>query len=107
MTNWYAVNTGINAKDMFGAVAYIESKQDLEALDKEEAHTIISELYPDLSSGQYIKDISKLDWELNSEEYNSKEEFMRELGKVVGSYSNAAYCLGFDGRCSVKDARKL
>lgn len=36
---WYVVRTEINAKDMFGAVAYIESDvEDLHEMDSEKAH---------------------------------------------------------------------
>lgn len=104
---WYYVSTGINSKDMFGGVAYIETGvEDLEKIDKETAHTIVSEVHPEFHSGQYIEKINKMTWELESRKFASEEEFMEELGQVVGTHSNDAYSLAFD-RCSVKDARNL
>lgn len=70
-------------------------------------HTIISEIHPDFESGQYIKNISKLeDWDLRSKEYGSEEEFMMDFGEIVGTSSNDAYSLVF-GRISVKEARRM
>lgn len=105
--SWYYVSTGMNANDMFGGVAYIETGiEDLNEIDEEKAHTIVSEVHPDFQSGQYIEDISKMDWKIDSSTFGSEEEFMQELGEVVGTASNDAYSLVF-GRCSVKEARKL
>lgn len=105
---WYIVRTGINAKDMFGAVAYVESDvADLHEMDDEKAHTIISEIHPDFQCGQYIENISKLEeWDLKSKEYGSKEEFMKDFGEIVGTSSNDSYTLIFD-RISVKEARRM
>lgn len=105
--SWYYVKTGMNAKDMFGGVAYIETGlEDLHEMDAEKAHTIVTEVHPEFQSGQYIDQISKLEWEIDSNRFGSKEEFMEELGEVVGTASNDAYARRF-GRCSVKDARRM
>lgn len=105
--SWYIVRTGLNAKDMYGEVAYIETRlEDLHEMDEDKAHTIISEVHPDMQSGSYIKNISKIeDWDIESINYPSEEEFMQDFGSIVGSASNAAYTLTF-GRISVKEARK-
>lgn len=104
--SWYFVSTGINSKDMYGGKAYIETDvEDLHDMEKGKAHTIISEIHPDFASGQYIRNIKKLEWDLDSRQFGSEDEFLKELGSVVGSGSNDAYTKLF-GRCSVKEARK-
>lgn len=104
---WYVVRTGIDAKDMFGEVAYIETElEDLHEMDEDKARKRVGEIHPDMQTGTYIKNISKIDdWDVKSVQYGSKEGFMKDFGSVVGSSSNAAYTLTF-GRVSVKEARK-
>lgn len=106
--SWYIVKTALNAKDMYGEVAYIETEiEDLHDMDEDKAHTIIGEVHPKMKSGSYIKNISKMeDWNIESVNYPSEEDFMKDFGSIVGTASNAAYTLTFD-RVSVKAARRI
>lgn len=106
--SWYIVETGLNAKDMYGEVAYIETKiEDLHDMDEDKAHNIIGEIHPKMKSGTYINNISKIeDWNIESVNYPSEEDFMKDFGSIVGTASNAAYTLTFD-RVSVKAARRI
>jgi hypothetical protein len=110
---WYYIHTGTNANDMYGEKAYIESHlENLHTMDKEQAHNHIRDVYArpkldhSLQSGQYIEKINKLDWDISSKEFGSKEDFMREFGQYVGNSSNTAYTLTF-GIISTKEARNM
>ena len=99
---WYYLKTGINAKDMFGEVAYVELDP---GLSEEEARERADERYSKFDSGQYVKSFNAVDWDVDSQSFDSKDEFMAALGEVVGTSSNNAYSKQF-GRVSTKDARR-
>lgn len=100
---WYYLRTGLNAKDMFGEVAYVEI--DEEGLSEEETHEKVSEEYPKFNSGTYVKSFSSLDWDLDSQSFEDKEDFLKALGKFDINLSNHAYTLQFD-RVSTKEAKR-
>lgn len=99
---WYFLRTGLNAKDMFGEVAYIELPED--GLSEDEAYEMVKEKHPDFHSGSYVKSFSDIDWDVDSESFDDEDAFLAALGEVVGTSSNHAYSLAF-GRVSTKDAR--
>lgn len=99
---WYLVRTGLNAKDMFGEVGYVELDAGVE---EETVRQHLEEEHPSFHRGQYVKSFSEMDWEVDSESFDDEEAFLAALGEVVGSSSNNAYSREF-GRVSTKEARK-
>lgn len=99
---WYIVHTGINAKDMFGERAYVELEDGNIEEDDVMYHKLKNK-YPEIQ-GQYMKKFSRKDWEIDSESFESKEDFMAEFGEIVGTASNGAYTKKF-GLVSTKEAR--
>lgn len=99
---WYYLNTGMNAKDMFGEKAYVE----LEAgLSGEQIRERAKEEYPKLSSGQFVDSCSVMEWDVDSQSFSDVDSFLAALGEVVGTASNNAYSLAF-GRVSTKEAHR-
>lgn len=88
---------------MFGEVAYVELES---GVTEDTVREYLADVYPSFQRGQYVKSFSEMDWDLDSSEFSSENEFLAALGDLVGTSSNAAYSKEF-GKVSTKDARSM
>lgn len=100
---WYFVNPSTDKKKNYIKSAYLEmNNKNLVDMKEEESHKLIDERHPEFQSGQYIQEIKKQEWDVESCSCSSKKAFMKELGRVAELKTDDAYSISY-GRLSIRD----